>query len=105
MQENQPEAATQETLETASRKRRFPGLAGKLINAVSALVVLYTLLNVSGLLLEAGFYVFGPIHQALIFTFVIVMVYLHFPATTNAPRDRLPWYDLIAIVLSLVIGI
>jgi TRAP transporter 4TM/12TM fusion protein len=103
VQDNQPEAA--ETRETSSRKRRFSGLPGKLINAVSALIVLYTLLNVSGLLLEVGFYVFGPIHQALIFTFVMVMVYLHSPATSQAPTDRLPWYDLIAIAVSLVVGI
>jgi TRAP transporter 4TM/12TM fusion protein len=105
VQKDRDEAVTPKNIETISRRRRFPGLARKVINATSALVVLYTLLNVSGVLLMMGFHVFGPIHRALIFTFVMAMTYLHFPATKNAPMDRLPWYDFIAISLSFVIGI
>ena len=96
-QENQ-----QITLET--RHRQYGGALDKAITGLSAIIVLYCLCYIGHVWEYMGIYIYGGVHRSLVLTFLLVMSLLLFPAKKGAPRDKLPWYDVILILLSLVTG-
>jgi TRAP transporter 4TM/12TM fusion protein len=96
-QENQ-----QITLET--RHRQYGGALDKAITGLSAIIVLYCLCYIGHVWEYMGIYIYGGVHRSLVLTFLLVMSLLLFPAKKGAPRDKLPWYDVILILLSLFTG-
>lgn len=81
----------------AGRGRRFSGVMGKLASALALIMGGYILLYVSDVFYYLGFYLYGA-HRALVYSLVLTLVFLLVPATKNAPRDRLPWYDALLAV-------
>ncbi len=55
---------------------------------------------------------FTPVDNSYLYymlAFSLSLVFIYFPATSSAPRDRLPWYDvglaLITVVINIYLGI
>jgi len=93
-----------ERSETRSR-RQYKGIPGTLIRAITVLFPIYLLLYISGVFNYTNIFIYPVSHRALTLMFVLVMTYLWFPASKGSPRDRLPWYDAIAIVLSIAVNL
>lgn len=84
------------------RHRRYTGVMGKVVTVVTMGYALYCLLYLGGVFHRIGIYVYGVTHTALVLSFVLLFAFLNIPAHKGAPRDRLPWYDVLFIILSLV---
>ena len=53
-------------------------------------------------LYTAGFGLLPPMQQRVFhLAFILFLVFLIFPATTKAPKDRVPWYDIILAIAAL----
>lgn len=89
----------------SKKGRQHTGTMAAVVDTVTIIFALYAIAYLSGILHWLNVYVYGGFHTALVFTFALVLAFLNIPATKNAPRDRLPWYDAIAAVLSLVGGL
>jgi TRAP transporter 4TM/12TM fusion protein len=62
---------------------------------------LYHLLYIADFFDLFGLMLYGA-HRGMSLAFILTLCFLVIPATKKAPRDRLPWYDIVLIVLSLV---
>jgi TRAP transporter 4TM/12TM fusion protein len=51
-----------------------------------------------------GFTFFRQQYLGLFWALILASVFLLVPARASSPRDRVPWYDWIAVVLSLTVG-
>jgi TRAP transporter 4TM/12TM fusion protein len=81
----------------AGRSRRFSGFLGMFVSSLALAMGVYILLYVSDLFFYLGIELYGS-HRALVYTMVLTLVFLLVPATSKAPRDRLPWYDALLAV-------
>jgi len=53
-------------------------------------------------LYTAGFGILPPMQQRTFhLAFILFLVFLLFPATSKAPKDRVPWYDIIFAIAAL----
>ena len=53
-------------------------------------------------LYTAGFGILPPMQQRVFhLALILFLVFLIFPATTKAPKDRVPWYDIILAIAAL----
>jgi TRAP transporter 4TM/12TM fusion protein len=74
-----------------------------LVKGLSAILPLYSIffiLNISGLYFQLTFY--ETAFRALFLSIALSLVFMLYPATTKSPRDRLPWYDLLLILIALL---
>jgi len=94
-------SAHMEASEVKGRYRVFPGAKGTVIRIASACFTLFCLLYVSGVLSDLRLYLLSNQYNAIFLTAVLVLVFLLIPAGKGAPRDRLPWYDILLIIASL----
>ena len=78
----------------AGRSRRFSGFLDKLVAALASLLGLYILLYVWDLFSAFRLELYGA-HRALVYTITLILVFLLVPAGAGAPRDRVPWYDIL----------
>lgn len=83
------------------RNRRYTGVMGKVVRWVTMSFGLYLLLHLGGAFHWLGIYIYDASHVAILLAFVLLFTFLNIPAHKGAPRDRLPWYDVIFIALSL----
>ena len=51
-----------------------------------------------------GFTIFPQQYLGLFWALILASIFLLVPATASSPRDRVPWYDWIGVVLSLTVG-
>jgi len=91
-------------VEAQPRFRQFSGAAGTGIKLwLSIIPVIGTLyaLNIPSYL---GVAFYKEQYLGLFLTFILSSAFLITPATKTAPRDKLPWYDVLLAILSLVVG-
>ncbi len=81
----------------AGRSRRFSGLLDKLAAGLASLLGLYILLYVGDLFSYFRVELYGA-HRALVYTITLILVFLLVPAGRSAPRDRVPWYDVLLTI-------
>ncbi|MDP2643528.1 MAG: TRAP transporter fused permease subunit [Desulfobacterales bacterium] len=82
--------------------RKYEGRMAWLVKALSAIVPLYSIffvLDISGYYL--GFHFFATAYRSLFLLLILTLVFLLYPATKQAPRDRLPWYDILLILAAM----
>jgi TRAP transporter 4TM/12TM fusion protein len=92
----------EEVEKKVSGRREYKGPMAWFVRGFSAMVVLYAVFfatNICGRYLNTVFV--DPAYLGLFLFSVLTLVFLLFPATKKAPRDRLPWYDLLLILISL----
>ncbi|MBI3066825.1 MAG: TRAP transporter large permease subunit, partial [Deltaproteobacteria bacterium] len=78
----------------AGRSRRFSGFLEKFVSALATLLGLYILLYVGDVFDFLRWNLYGA-HRALVYTIILVLVFLLVPGGKKSPRDRVPWYDLV----------
>jgi len=83
-----------------SAKRELKGITGKLLTLLGVCASLYYLLFISGALSRIGIHIQSIPHGALLFGLINILVIFYYPATKNAPKDKLPWYDVLLILLN-----
>ena len=87
------------------RKRRYKGLMGKVVRWLTIAFGLYILLYLGGVFHWFGVYIYDTSHLAILLAFILIFTFLNIPAYRGAPRDKLPWYDIILIILTLVVTV
>jgi TRAP transporter 4TM/12TM fusion protein len=81
----------------AGRSRRYSGVLGKFVTALATLLGLYILLYVGDVFDYFHLNLYGA-HRALVYAIVLVLVFLLVPGSKRAPRDHVPWYDVVMAV-------
>ncbi|MDP2644411.1 MAG: TRAP transporter fused permease subunit [Desulfobacterales bacterium] len=85
------------------KRRQYTGKMAVLVKVISVLLPLYcffNVLNIAGLYLGVLFY--PESFRALFLAMVLTLIFLLYPASAGAPKNRLPWYDLLFIIASWV---
>ena len=85
----------------ASNRRQFKGLLAKLVTAITVGYGIYIILYISHTFSRFGIYIDVVQHRALFLVFIMTITFLTFPMTKRAPRDRVPWYDLLFLTLGV----
>lgn len=86
-----------------SGRRQYRGWMAWVVKILSAIVPVYSIfytLNITNLYFDIHF--FATAYRALFLFLILALVFLLFPATKKATRDRLPWYDFLLILIALV---
>ena len=103
---SQPQVASSQPPPSGRRGRRhYTGVTAKIIRIATIVLPAYMLLYMSGVFNYANIFIYPIRHDALVLMFALALVYLYFPATKGAPRNRLPWYDAVAVVLSIAVNL
>lgn len=83
----------------ASQYRQYKGAMAMLIWVIAVAFSLYHILYISGILSRMAIYVWPPQHQAAHLGLVLALVFLLIPATKGASRQKLPWYDVLLLLI------
>lgn len=73
-----------------------------IITCLSVLLILIGIFYISNIFQFFGIYFTIVPYCALIFMFVLSLVFLIYPARKSKQKDKLPWYDILFIVMSVV---
>lgn len=82
------------------RYRRYRGALEYVTKGLAIAIVLYAIVYVL-VVPRIGVVLYKTVYVASFVGLMSALVFLRIPATRNAPRDRLPWYDLLLIVANL----
>ncbi len=86
----------------AAGTRQYKGLAGRFLWWLDVLFGTYVVLTMAGIFQMLGLFILSLRYDAIFLMYVLVLTYIYNPMTKNSPRDRLPWYDAIAILLGII---
>ncbi len=81
--------------------RKYSGAMAQVVRFFAIGMSVYHLLYVVAFFNYFGVELYGA-HRGMSLAFILTLGFLMVPATKTAPRDRLPWYDMVLIVLGLV---
>ena len=82
-------------------RRQFQGNVDRLVTWVTVIYGIYTILYITNMPQRMGIYIDVASHRALFLTFLMIVTFITLPISKGAPRDRVPWYD----ILFLIVGI
>jgi TRAP transporter 4TM/12TM fusion protein len=88
--------------EENDRHRSFKGIVSKFVTILNILVILVPLLYLLGFFSSESIFLLPYQLCALGLTISFIVVFLLFPAGKKSPRDRLPWYDLVLILMGTI---
>jgi len=88
-----------------SNRRVFTGTGGKILKWVTVAFALYCVLYIVGFFQYFGIFIFPRRHDAAFFIFIIALTFIYCPATKHAPRNRVPWYDVLAVILGIAVNV
>jgi TRAP transporter 4TM/12TM fusion protein len=88
--------------EENGRHRSFKEFGSTLVTVLNILVILVPLLYLLGFFSSEGMFILPYQLCALGMTIAFIIVFLVFPAGKKSPRDRLPWYDLVLILMGTI---
>ena len=95
----------QQSPQKQSKRRQFKGRTAKIIRTLNIVIAIYCLLFIVGALNYLNIFIYPLRHYAFVLMFVLVMTYLYYPATQRSSRESVPWYDVVAIILSIVVNL
>ncbi|MFQ5826838.1 MAG: TRAP transporter permease, partial [Dehalococcoidia bacterium] len=81
--------------------RQYSGAMARVVRFLAIAMSLYHLLYIIDFFDLFGLMLYGA-HRGMSLAFILTLCFLVIPATKKAPRDRLPWYDIVLIGFSLV---
>ncbi|MFC2123087.1 TRAP transporter permease [Bacteroidota bacterium] len=84
-------------------RRAFTGQAGRILWLINVLFGTYIVLTFSGFFQAIGIFIFPLRYDAIFLMYILVMTYMYVPATKHSLSNRLPWYDITAILLSIMV--
>jgi TRAP transporter 4TM/12TM fusion protein len=88
--------------EEPRRRRKLSGPMGWAARLVAIALPVYAFLYIMNLFTPLGLNVFTGTYNALFLAAVLTLLFLLVPATSSAPRNKVPWYDLMLIGMSIV---
>jgi TRAP transporter 4TM/12TM fusion protein len=88
-----------------SRFRRYKGFAGIWQGVLSVLVPVMGIISILNLPIYFGLSFYIQQGIAVFFGLVLALVFLCIPARKKMAMDRLPWYDFLFAILSLIVGL
>jgi len=91
-----------EARSTPGRQRQYTGAMARIVTVIGVIMALYHLLYILHIFERLGIYILAPSFAAGSLGFILMLVFLLIPMTRGAPRDKLPWYDIIFASLSAV---
>lgn len=91
-----------ETSKQAEGKyRQYGGSRDRIIRAIAIIMSLYVISDALNLPYRFGISYYRGQHNALFLCFVLVLVFALVPSRKGAPKDKLPWYDILLILGSI----
>ncbi|MBM4340466.1 MAG: TRAP transporter permease [Deltaproteobacteria bacterium] len=87
-----------------SRFRRLSGILGYWEDMLLVSIPLIGVVSILNLPLYLGLTFFIQQYFAIFFGLIMALVFILVPTRKGAPKDQLPWYDLVCSFLSLVVG-
>ena len=81
--------------------RQLSGHKAKIVTIVAVAMSGYALLYVSHFLDLFGVYITSSTHRSLFLAFLLALAFLLLPMRKGEPRDRLPWYDILFILVAI----
>ncbi|MFC1969381.1 TRAP transporter permease [Chloroflexota bacterium] len=87
----------------AVNTRDLTGTPGRILWWFSVLFAIYVVLTLGGVFEMMGIFIEYLRYDALILMYVFILTYIHNPMTKGSPKDRVPWYDIIAIFLGIIV--
>lgn len=91
-------------IETTSKSRRLRSLrdaSGTIVTGIGVLLVLYHLAYLSNFFEYIDIYIPSEAHRAMSLAFLLGITFLIVPASKSAPRNIVPWYDVILALASM----
>ena len=95
----------QKDSESVANRRSFPGRGGQILKWITVSFALYCVLYIVGFFQYIDIFIFPRRHDAVFFIFVIASTFIYCPATRRSPRNRVPWYDVLAVLLGTVVNV
>ena len=83
--------------------RELTGVPGRILWWFNVLFATYVILTLGGVFEMMGVFIAYLRYDALVLMYVLILTYIHNPISKKSPRDRIPWYDIVAIFLSIVV--
>jgi len=87
----------------AVNTRDLGGTPGRILWWFNVLFALYVVFTLGGIFEMMGIFIEYLRYDALVLMYVLILTYIHNPMTKGSPKDRVPWYDVIAIFLGIIV--
>ncbi|MFC2060623.1 TRAP transporter permease [Chloroflexota bacterium] len=87
----------------SEKQRRYKGVLAKVVMLVAVALSSYSILSIGGFFLRLNIVIHEYSHRSIFLGCILIMVFLLLPMKKTSPRDRLPWYD--AILILIVVGV
>lgn len=87
--------------EEESNLRQFTGYKAKVVTVVAIAMSLYCILFVTRVFDNLGFFIPTLSHTAIFLAFLLALGFMLLPIRKGQRKDKLPWYDLVFLVLSI----
>ncbi|MDO8636148.1 MAG: TRAP transporter fused permease subunit [Dehalococcoidia bacterium] len=85
-----------------TRLRQFHGPMRVVISAISILLVGYLLAYILGFLTGQKIFLYLPQFRAMGLALIFILAYLLAPFRRQSPRDKVPWYDFLFMLMGVV---
>ncbi len=90
------------TKEGRGKYRVYHGIPAKVLRYLAVILSLYVICDALNLPYRFGISYYRGQHNALFLCFVLVLIFALVPARKGVPRDKLPWYEILLILGSIV---
>lgn len=93
-----------ETAEAPSKFRKTKGVSHVLMNCCLAMIPILGTIYITHIPLYLGISIYKMQYVSIFLTLMLTSTFLSVPATKRSPRDEIPWYDFLFVLLSLASG-
>ncbi|RJR47456.1 MAG: TRAP transporter fused permease subunit [Desulfobacteraceae bacterium] len=83
--------------------RSLDGFGGAVSKVILTLIPIACILYVADVQTHLGFQIYKEQYLGIFIALFLAAVFLNVPAVKSSSRDRVPWYDWILVIISLVI--
>ncbi len=82
------------------QRKIYGGARAKVVSVVAISMTLYHVLYIGHVFQKFDIYIAAASHAGASLGFVLMLVFLLLPAKKGAPSDKVPWYDMVFVILS-----
>lgn len=82
--------------------RQYQGAMAFFVKTIGAVACLFFLMRIAGIFSYFNIVFLSNQYNAIFLSVVLTLTFLLIPASKDSPKNRLPWYDLLFIIGSLV---
>ncbi len=82
-------------------RRQYKGVLATIVAVIAVTFTVYHILYIAGLVDRARIYLNIPQHLAIHLGLILALIFLLLPAGKKSPMTRLPWYDLVLVILGV----